>query len=415
MKELVGKRILMLLENTSFPQDGRVRREADTLTSAGYQVMVICSASKGQPSREIVNGVHVFRYPAPPEGNGFLNFLLEYGYSLIASFIISLYIFVHRGFDIIHTHNPPDIFFLIAVFYKFFGKQFVFDHHDLSPEMYCARFFDNGHMLIYKVLLLFEKLSFLFADHVVSTNQSYKAIAINRGRVPERQVTIVRNGPELSRVRLVEPDPELQKKAATIIGYVGVMGFQDGVDYLIRAVSNLIMLGKDDIYCVIIGDGDSVSQLKMLTADLDLESHIWFTGKIDDAEQLMRYLSTADICVVPDPLNPYNDQSTMIKVMEYMALGKPIVAFDLNEHKVSAKNAAIYASPNDELDFARKISWLIDNPQQRKIMGEYGRKRVEKELAWNHQEKNLLEAYSKLAYVTKRFAQPAFGNKDKIN
>jgi glycosyltransferase involved in cell wall biosynthesis len=396
MKESVGKRVLMILENTSFPQDGRVRREAKTLTTAGYMVMVICSATKEQPRQENVDGVHVYRYPAPPDGNGFLGYLLEYGYSLIATFLISLLIALREGFDIIHAHNPPDVFVILAIFYKLFGKQFVFDHHDLSPEMYNARFKGSGNLFVYQALLFFEKLTFWAADHVITTNQSYKNIAMNRGGVPEENVSIVRNGPELSRVQPVNPDPELRKRASTIIGYVGVMGFQDGVDYLIRAISHLVNLGRDDFYCIIIGKGDSLSYLKALTAELRLQSYIWFTGRISDAD-LVRYLSTADICVDPDPSNPFNDRSTMIKMMEYMALGKPIVAFDLPEHKVTAQSAAIYATSNDELDFACKVAWLMDNPEQCKEMGKIGRERIVRELAWMHQEKNLLSAYASLS------------------
>jgi len=386
----------MLLENNPYPQDGRVRREANALTSAGYQVSVICPAANGQPHREIVDGVHVYRYPAPPERDGILGYLLEYGYAMIATFFISLLVFLRKGFDVIHAHNPPDTFALVAGWYKLFGKRFVFDHHDLSPEMYYARFKLDGKPLVYNSLVFFEKLTFRLADHVIATNQSYKAVAMTRGGVPEDHITIVRNGPELGRVRPVAPDPELGGRAKTIIGYVGLMGFQDGVDYLLRALTHLVNdLGRTDFLCIIIGRGDALSSLKALASELGLDTYVWFTGRVSDAD-LMRYLSTADICVDPDPSNPFNDRSTMIKMTEYMALGKPIVAFDLPEHRVTARDAAVYARPNDELDFAQQLVLLMDNPERRHRMGQIGRARIETELAWSYQEKHLLAAYETL-------------------
>lgn len=396
MKALAGKRILMLLENNPYPEDARVRREAAALTESGYQVAIICPASKGQPMRETVNGVRVYRYPEPRAGDGLIGYLWEYGYSMLATFWLSVIVWVTAGFDVIHAHNPPDLFALLAAFYKLFGKRFVFDHHDLSPEMYYARFLGEGSRTLHRALLFFEKLSFRLADHVIATNESYKRIAVGRGRVPEDRVTVVRNGPELTRVRLADPDPKLRRKAAHILGYVGVMGFQDGVDHFIRALSHLVNdLNRTDFYGVIIGKGDAVESLKSLTTELGLDPYVWFTGRISD-EDLLKYLSTADICIDPDPSNPFNDRSTMIKMTEYMALGKPIVAFDLPEHRVTAQDAAVYACPNEELDFARQIAALMDDPQRRARMGQIGRERVENTLAWFYQVPNLLKAYASL-------------------
>lgn len=396
MKASVGSRVLMLLENNPFPQDDRVRREAMALVTAGYQVSVIAPRRAGQPWRETVRGVHVCRFPAPPEANGFVGYLWEYGYALVSAFIISLLVLFREGFDVIHAHNPPDLYFLIAAFYRLFGKRFIYDHHDLSPEMYYARFDGEGNRLVYRVLVLLEELSCRFADHVIATNESYKAVEMERGRVPEERITIVRNGPDLSRLRLVQPDPDVRQKGETIIGYVGVMGYQDGVDYLLRALHRLVYdLGRTDFFGVIIGTGDAWPDLKELATQLDLDEYVWFTGRISDAD-LNRYLSTADICVDPDPSNPFTDRSTMIKMMEYMALAKPIVAFDLPEHRVTAQDAAIYARPNDELDFARQIAFLMDDPERRQRMGQIGRERIETGLAWSYQERHLLEAYETL-------------------
>ncbi len=386
----------MLLENNPYPQDGRVRREAQSLTAAGYRVTVISPGRPGQAKSEEVDGVLVYRYPAPKERDGFLGYLLEYGYSMAASALITLFVLVRAGFDVIHAHNPPDTFVFIAAWYKLFGKRFVFDHHDLSPEMYDARFGARANPAVHRALLLLEKLTFRMADHVISTNESYKEIAIGRGRMPSDRVSVVRNGPELDRVSPVAPDPALRGDAGCVFGYVGVMGPQDGVDYLIRSLDCLVReLGRSDWACFIVGEGSEVPGLKALAAERGLADLVQFTGRISD-EDLMRVLSTADICVDPDPWTPFTDRSTMIKITEYMAMGKPVVAFDLTEHRRTAENAALYATPNDELDFARRLAELMDDAEKRSSMGQEGRRRVEDQLAWPHQQRHLVAAYRTL-------------------
>lgn len=397
MKASVGKRVLMLLENNPYPQDGRVRREAQALIEAGYRVSVICPKSKGQPWQEIVDGVRAYRYPAPPEARSFLGYLWEYGYSLIAAFILSLFVFLRDGFDIMHAHNPPDTFVFVAAPYKLFGKRFVFDHHDLSPENYFARFGGSGNTAVYQILVWLEMLTCKVADHVIATNESYKAMEMERGDVPQEQISIVRNGPDLNHLQLTEPDPALRAKADTIIGYVGEMGVQDGIDYLLRALVHLVQdLGRTDFFCVIIGTGEAWDSLRKLNTQLGLDDYVWFTGRVSDAD-LIRYLSTADICVDPDPSNPFNDRCTMIKMTEYMALGKPIVAFDLPEHRFTAQAGALYVRPNDELEFARALAKLMDDPDCRHTMGSFGRRRIETELAWCYSVPHLLKAYRSLS------------------
>lgn len=402
MKVSAGKGVLMLLENQTYPQDPRVRREAVSLVGAGYRVAVIAPGRKGQARHETLEGVAVYRYPAPPGGSSLPSYLLEYGYAMVAAFFLSLFVFARQGFDIVHAHNPPDTFVLIALFYKFLGKRFIFDHHDLAPEMYYARFGNSGNRLVYRTLLAFEKLSFWLADHVIATNESYKAVALRRGGLEEGCVTVVRNGPELERVRLVEEDKALRQKAPIILGYVGVMGPQDGIDYLLRALRHLAYdLGRRDFFCVLIGRGDARSAMKGLAEALGVADYVWFTGWVTD-EELVRYLSTADICVDPDPSNPFNDRCTMIKMTEYMALGKPIVAFDLPEHRYTAQDAALYAPPNDELEFARALAQLMDDPARRRAMGERGRRRIETELAWRYSVPHLLSAYHKVLHASAR-------------
>jgi len=392
-----GKRVLMLIENQPYPQDIRVCQEAITLVTSGYQVTVISRRSPKQPLHEKINGVYVFRYPSPPDGRGILGYLWEYSFSLISTFLISLFVCWHPGFDIIHAANPPDTAVFIAMFFKLLGKRFVFDHHDLAPEMFNIRFTSKNSRFLYRTQEWLEILSCHYADHVIATNQSYKVMEIFRDKVPEDRITIVRNGPSLDRLQPVEADMSLKNKASTILGFVGVMAYQDGLDYLLRALHSLMIdLGRSDFFCVIIGKGDSIASLKALSTQLGLDNHVWFTGYIPDAD-LICYLSTVDICLDPDPSNPFNDRCTMVKMMEYMAMGKPIVAFDLPEHRVTAQEAALYARPNEELDFARQIVTLMDNSNLRESMGKFGKNRVDRELAWSHQEKHLQEAYAKIS------------------
>jgi glycosyltransferase involved in cell wall biosynthesis len=392
----VNNRILMLLENLPYPQDVRVRREATALAAVGYRVTVICPAAPGQPSRETVDGVRVYRYAPPRAASGFLGYLWEYGYSMAASFVISLSILFGEGFDAVHAHNPPETFVFIAMFYKLFGKRFVFDHHDLSPEMYQARFSGKGNRIVYSVLVWLEKLTCNFADHIIATNESYKKVEMDRHHVPEARITVVRNGIELNRMGPVEPDPVLRRKAKTIIGYVGVMGFQDGVDYLLRALHHLVHdFGRTDFYCALVGGGDAWPSLKKLASELALDEYVWLPGFVF-GDDLRRYLSAADICAVPDPSNPYNDRSTMVKIMEYMALGKPIVAFDLPEHRFTAQQAGVYVPGNDELAFAGAIAQLMDDPLRRERLGAFGNYRIKNELAWDFSIPKLLAVYRKV-------------------
>lgn len=389
-------KVLMLLENNPYEFDVRVKNEARALVRGAYRVSVISPSPPGAKFRETVDGVHLYHFPAAPNGRGLLSYLFEYGYSIAATFAISLYVFLREGFDIIHAHNPPDAFFSIAAIYKLFGKRFVYDHHDLSPEMYRARFRHGGNRFIYEALVSMEKLSCYLADHVIATNESYRAMEIKRGKVPASQITIVRNGPDLERLQSMEPDTALRLRAGTILGYAGIMGTQDGVDYLLRALHHLANdLDRRDFYAVIVGKGNALTHLKALAKQLSIEEYVWFTGWVQDAD-LVRYLSTADICLSPDPSNPFNDRCTMIKMMEYMALGKPIVAFDLPEHRITAQDAAVYARANDELDFAMKIAVLMDEPELRQKMGRIGRERIDAELAWSYQEKHLLDLYKTL-------------------
>ncbi len=308
----------------------------------------------------------------------------------------SFYVAAIDGFDVVHAHNPPDTLFVVGAIHRIFGKKFVFDHHDLSPELYLSRYRKTTDGLVSRSLRLLEKLSLKLADIAIATNESYRAIDIQRHAIDPDKVFVVRNGPDLARVRLVGRDSPLMSMGRTILCYVGAMNPQDGIDYLLRALGHLVHdLKRTDFYCVLIGDGDSREELESQALELGLGEYVRFTGFIPD-EDMMRYLSTADICLDPNPSSPLNDVSTWIKVMEYMALGKPIVSFDLKETRISAGEAALYVTPNDEIAFARAIVRLMDDPSKRSQMGAYGRTRVHDELNWDVTSQNLLRAYRRL-------------------
>jgi glycosyltransferase involved in cell wall biosynthesis len=400
----------MLLENC-FPADTRVRNEAFTLAANGFKVTVLALRGKNEAPREVVNGVTVYRIPRltlfaklpdeKPTGlkkvlhamRVIIGYVTEYCYFTGACLGLSLYVAAREGFDVIHAHNPPDTLVVVSAVHKLLGKKSVFDHHDLSPELYLSRYKKTKESLVTRGLRLFEKLSAKVADVVIATNESYRAIDIARNGVAPERVFIVRNGPDLRRVRLVEPDSALKAKGKTILGYVGAMNPQDGVDYLLNALGHLVRdLNRTDFYCVLIGDGDSLEALKTQAIQLGIQDHVFFTGFIPD-DDMVRYLSTSDICLDPNPSSPLNDVSTWIKVMEYMALGKPIISFDLKETRTSAGDAALFVTPNDEAQFAKAIAQLMDDPNQRRRMGEYGKQRVQDELGWHVTSRNLLRAY----------------------
>lgn len=394
----MNKRILMLLQNCPFPRDPRVRHEARSLTDAGFTVTLICPHAKGQAWSEIYEGTRIIRFPVPPKFNSFLGYLCEYGYSLLVFFFLSLYVLIRYGFDALHVHQPPDTSALITVFYKLLGKAYVMDHHDLAPELYEAHFLYHGKHVVYKTLMWLERRALRFADRVIATNESYKQIEMDRAGISAEKITIVRNGPDL-RERPIRPLPtETQKPDDKIIlGYVGVMGIQDGVEYLLNAIKLLVEeLHHTQMRCVLVGAGDAYIHLRQLTTQLGIDDYVEFTGWVDDIEEFQRHLQRIDIGISPEPSNPYNDSSTFIKVMDYMTFGKPLVAFDLSESRFSAGEAALYAKPNETLDFARQIELLMSNKELRKRMGANGRERILDKLEWSHQGDALVGMYKAL-------------------
>ncbi|HTU66054.1 MAG TPA: glycosyltransferase family 4 protein [Steroidobacteraceae bacterium] len=390
-----GRRVLIIVENLPCPFDRRVWQEARTLAGAGYAVSIICPKGPGyEESFQSIDGIDIHRHSLPREADGALGYALEYGVALTMEFWLSLKIFFGRGFDIIHACNPPDTIFIIGGFFKIFGKKFVFDHHDINPELYEAKFGKRGWG--HKLLSALERLTFKTADMVISTNESYRSIAIGRGGKNPRDVFVVRSGPDLARIKFVPPNPALKKGRRYLVGYVGVMGKQEGIDLLLRAVQTIVQkMGRTDIQFGLVGGGTELAAMKTLAKQLGVADYVTFTGRAPDAE-LLEMLNTADICVNPDRANDMNDRSTMNKVMEYMALGKPMVQFDLTEGRVSAGEASWYARPNDVEDLAEKLVALLGDEQQRARMGAIGRERIERVLAWQHEAPRLIAAYEHL-------------------
>ena len=394
--------VLIIVENLPVPFDRRVWSEATTLRDAGHSVYVICPKGRGyEAAEEIIDGIYIYRHLLPLEARGAAAYLLEYSAALVSEFMLSIKIWRRHGFDVIHACNPPDLIFLIGLFYKFFaGKSFVFDHHDANPEFYEAKF--GRRDLLWRLLLVAERFTFKAADISIATNESYRRIAIDRGGMRPERVFVVRSGPNLDRVKNVTPDPRWRGGRRFLVGYVGVISRSEGLDLLLSSIDHIVStLNRQDIQFVVAGSGPELETVKQACENMDLADYITFAGRIDDAE-LWTMLSTADVCVNPDRVSAMNDISTMNKVMEYMALGKPIVQFDVKEGRVSAQDASLYARPNDPVDFAEKILALIDHPQRRIRMGEYGRKRVEQTLAWHHEQPKLLNAYAMLVELRRR-------------
>ena len=393
--------VLILVENLPSPFDRRVWQEAGALRDAGYAVSIICPTGRGCDKKyEVIDDIHIWRYDLPREGAGALGYLVEYSAALLLSFLLSFKVLLKRGFDVVHACNPPDLFFLIGGFYKLFGKKLVFDHHDASPELYEAKFGRRG--LFWKLMVWLERMTFQSADVSIATNQSYRRIAIERGGMAPDRVFVVRSGPSLERMKIVPPVEGLKRGKRYLVGYVGVMGRQEGIDYLLRAAAHLVHeLERSDVHFGLVGGGTSLEEMKALAIALRISEHVTFTGRVSDGA-LLAMLNTADVCVNPDVANEMNDISTMNKVMEYMALGKPIVQFDLTEGRFSAQQASVYARRNDAADLARKIAELLDDPARRAAMGAFGRRRVENELEWRYEAPKLLAAYEALWAPTPR-------------
>jgi glycosyltransferase involved in cell wall biosynthesis len=393
-RPLEGQRIVIVVENLPVPFDRRVWLEARTLHAAGAQVSVICPTGRGFEARyELLEGIHVYRHTLPLDAEGPIGYLREYGAALFWETFLTWKIYFKSGIDVIHGCNPPDLIFLVAAPFRLLGVRYMFDHHDINPELYEAKFGKRG--FFWKLMVLFERLTFKMASVSLATNESYKAIALERGGMRDEDVFVVRSGPDLSRVRPVDPNPAWKNGRDFMVGYVGVMGAQEGIDLLLQAVRILVDQGREDVQFVLVGGGPSLAELQHMASDMGLSDHVTFTGRAPDHD-LFEVLSTADICVNPDRVNPMNDKSTMNKIMEYMAFSKPIVQFDVTEGRVSAQQASVYAKANDPADMAACIEDLLADPERRAQMGRFGRDRVVSDLSWEKSIAPLIAAYQRI-------------------
>jgi len=372
----------------------RVWKEATSLYAAGYTVTVLSPRGKGYEQRyEVLNGIHVYRHPLPKEGNSRLGYVWEYASALFWEFVYAWWIYLRQRFDVIQGCNPPDDIFLIALPFKLLGVKYIFDHHDANPELYLSKYNKPG--LMYHIQVWLERLTYRVADVVMATNGSYRDLAIARGGLSPDNVFIVRNGPVSETFKAVPPNAALKCGKKYLIGYVGTMSIQEGLDILLEVARYIKNLGRRDVHFTCVGGGPGLAGLRQMVREKNLSDMVNFTGRIPD-NQLLEILSTADVCVNPDKPCEMNNISTMIKIMEYMALCKPIVQFDLKEGRFSALDAALYADTENQVpDFAAKLLWLLDHPAERARMGEFGRQRVANELAWEYSVEHLLAAYDK--------------------
>ena len=394
------RKILIIVENLPVPFDTRVWQEATTLAAAGYTVSVICPKGKGYTSDyEELDGVHIYRHDLPGEGNGAVGYAREYLSALWHEYRLARRVYREQGFHVIHGCNPPDDIYMVARMFRGKGVDYVFDHHDICPELFEAKFGKTTGML-YRSQLWLERQTYRHCTFAFVTNESYRALAIGRNGMPPEKVHVLRSGPRLERLRIQPADPQIRRGRRFMVGYLGVIGQQEGIEYLLEAARYLRdERGRDDIFWGIVGGGPHLDALRRKATEMGLDDIVEFTGRVPD-DTMLSYLNTADVCVNPDEYNAMNDKSTMNKVLEYMALGKPIVQFDLTEGRFSAQDASLYAKRNDARDLADKIAQLLDDPARREAMGAFGRNRILNELSWDHTSRALLSAYD--AYFTAR-------------
>ena len=395
MKVCAGK-VLIIVQNLPVPFDRRVWLEAKTLRDYGLKISIISPKSKEfAKSYEMIEDIAVYRYKMPVEAEGVLSYLFEFAYAWLATAVLSLKVLWREGFDVLQACNPPDTYWLLGRFYKLFGKMFIFDHHDLSPEMFDAKY--SGKPFLRRILVWLEKKTFSTASLVICTNDSYKRVAIDRGLRKPEDVYVVRTGPDLKRLVKRKAEPARKYGRQHLVCYLGEMCPQDGVDGLLESVDYFLnRLSRRDTHFVLIGGGPAMPQLKRQSQEMGLSGFVTFTGRISD-EELCRYLSTADVCVDPDPWSEWSNYSTMNKILEYMAFAKPTVAFRLYEHQQSAGDAALYVRPNDTGLFAKAIADLLDDPKRREYMGRVGYERIRNHLSWEQTHKPLIAAYRRLS------------------
>jgi glycosyltransferase involved in cell wall biosynthesis len=390
------RRVLILVQNLPVPFDRRVWQEATALTAAGYEVHVICPRTPAYPRRrELIDGIHIYRYAPGPEADSSVGaYLVEYSVAVLSQALLAIGVRTRRRIDLVHICNPPDLLFLCALPLLALGARLIYDHHDACPELMIAKGRPAGSRLV-RLMTRLERLTYRFATVSIETNGSFREISLSRGGMRPENVFVVRSAPAAGRFAAAEPDEQWRRGRKHLVGYVGIMGSQDGLDYLLDAAAEIIRRGRDDVQFVLAGDGTELPRLRTRAAELGLGDQVEFTGLISSDRLLGSILSTADVCVSPDEVNAMNDISTMNKIMEYMSLGKPIVQFGMTEGRVSAADASLYAAANDAADMADCILRLVDDEALRTRMGEVGQQRMRTSLSWEAQVPELLAAYDR--------------------
>ena len=392
------RRVVIVVENLSVPFDRRVWRECNALREAGYQVTTISpmGTDADKTWHDSIDGVSIYRYPIPQSDGGFVSYLLEYGVAVLMSFWLLGVVLFREGFDVIQICNPPDLLILSALPFKLLGKKIIFDQHDLSPEIYeVQKGAVDKHGAVIRALLAFEKLTYKLSDVVMVVNESCREIAVARGEKKDQDVFVVRNGPSLRNIAGAQPNIALKNGQKYLLSYVGMMGPQEGIDILLRAIRGLAAVhGRNDFHVRIMGGGTVLEQMKQYAAELGIAGNVTFTGPVD-YPHVMEGIASADLCLCPDPKTPLSDKCSLVKAIEYMSVGRAFIAFDLKEVHQMAGTAGSYAQPNDEADFARKVHELLNDPELRNAMGKIGRERVLKTLTWEHSKESLFAAYDR--------------------
>jgi glycosyltransferase involved in cell wall biosynthesis len=392
---LGGVHIVIVVQNLPVPFDRRVWQEAQALAGAGAAVSVICPSDRKNPSGDFtLSGIRILRYPAPREARGAAGYLLEYGWALLAIMAGLARISLRRRPTVIHLCNPPDLLFLAALPFRALGAKILFDQHDLGPELIQAKALPLARVWR-RLALALEWCTYRVADHVIATNESYRAVAIGRGQRDPEQVTVVRSGPPAEWAKEVEPTRRWHRGRQYLVGYVGVMGRQEGIGYLLEATRILVQEAGLDLQVALVGGGPERDSLQQDAAALGLADVVEFHGRVPD-DDLRSILGNADVCVNPDEVNALNDKSTMNKILEYMALGRPVVQFDVTEGRYSAGGASLYAAPNDVRSLADTLRQLLTDPDRAARMGALARERFLDSLCWETQTPQLLAAYASI-------------------
>jgi glycosyltransferase involved in cell wall biosynthesis len=386
----------MLVQNCGYPDDMRILMEAQSLRSAGCNVTVICPTGRSRRFHEMLDGVRVYRFPKPWDLGGFIGYLCEYAYSLAITFVLSMWVLMRHGFDVIHSRVPPDVYVFLNSFYQLLGKRFVADLQDSSPDLYQAQRDGHGNPLVHRTLLWLERQTCRRADCLITINESYRTMLAERAGVPPHTCHVVRNAPDPKFLLPIAPLDEYRQDGRIVLGYMGVIGIQDRLEVLLQALASLRdELGRNDFLALVVGSGPALPAMQKLSSETGLDDHVRFVG-YQSGDDLLRHVATFDIGITPDPSNAYNDFCSFLKTMEYMAMSKPVACFDLLENRRSAAGAALYAKPNSVVDLARQIVRLMDDAELRQQLGDVGRWRAANILNWERQEEVLLAAYESM-------------------